>query len=459
MQLARPGMDNILLLGCSKSGTTGLYTAVKSACHDAGHRVHAVFEPKRAADLDNLFLLAPRVPVLTKLTMDKVSKALPDPAAFDRRIMIVRDPRDILVSALLFRPLTARAIRRSSNKAVEQFVAALRRKEADPASLSVRQLFELAGSLGLGNPPYTGIQNQLARQQRLLNTHEFHTVRYEQFVSNELDGLSSYLGFAVRNVTDVGSSTLGHIARSKSAGGFRHWFRADDLTYFNQMFGDLCSALGYELVTELHPHPVIDPATSSDYVQRSHERRRATLSTIAESRDRGWSPELVDSPDALDQLESLASDGNAQACMRVAQVALSPHLGGPDQAKALHWARTAAQLGVRGGIKMTINLLEQTMPHDPAAHRELRAWRAAYAMQAPGTPSRELKRVKALEREVARMRQSTQWQLGGQLVRFARDPRRNGLKAARGLVTIWRNRARRQAAWPAVAGTPGKRSG
>jgi hypothetical protein len=40
--------------------------------------------------------------VLTKLTIDKVSTAMPDPAVFARRVMIVRDPRNILLSALLF---------------------------------------------------------------------------------------------------------------------------------------------------------------------------------------------------------------------------------------------------------------------------------------------------------------------------------------------------------------------
>ena len=68
---ARPGQDHILVVGPSKTGTTGVYATIKAALAGAGFDYATVFEPKRAETIDGLFLSAPQRPVLTKSTMDK----------------------------------------------------------------------------------------------------------------------------------------------------------------------------------------------------------------------------------------------------------------------------------------------------------------------------------------------------------------------------------------------------
>lgn len=393
---------HIVILGPSKTGTTGVYTSVKDGLRLAGIDAITVFEPNRAGILDSLFTLAPFRTVMTKTTMNAVEDVLPDPLVFERRVMTVRDPRDILISSLLFRPITRRSLERTDDAAIEQFVAALERKEANPASLSLRELFDLAAKLRIGAPPYAGTAQSLNTQLALREKYSFHVVRYEDFVAGELNGLSEYLGFPVENRSDEGSSMFGHISRSKTSGDYVNWFTADDVEYFDGLFGDALEALGYDRKGELAAQPHIDPEVSSRYVRTRYLERRDNLRAAAEGRSDRWDVAEVDANE-LSRLTGFAQDGDPVACLRVAQVARHGQLG-RDEASALHWARTAAQFGSRDGMRLVIELLEQLEADDAAAdpvlHRELRIWRHEYQSRFSRVSTLNTK-VAALQTELA----------------------------------------------------------
>ena len=275
--IAHQGPGHVLIVGPSKTGTTGVYAAVKRGLAGSGVDAVTVFEPTSPRTLTNVFLLAPGRTLLTKITIDKVARIAPDPLMFDRRIMTVRDPRDILISTLLFRPLTRRSVQRSDPGAVAEFVAALERKEADPEAVSVRELFELAHSLGIGSPPFKSLARDMKQQRRLLRSMPFHVMRYETFVAGKLNGLSDYLGVPVTGREIAGSATFGHIARSASSGDYAHWFRDDDLAYFDGILGPYVAEFGYERPGQRADHPAIDAAVSSEYVRSRYAQRREAL--------------------------------------------------------------------------------------------------------------------------------------------------------------------------------------
>ncbi|MGH8868019.1 MAG: hypothetical protein ACRDYU_08495 [Actinomycetes bacterium] len=407
-----PQAAHILVAGPSKTGTTGVYASVKRGLKLAGIDARTVHEPVTPDTLDTLFRFAPTVPVMTKVTMNRIKTVVPDVRVFDRRVMTVRDPRDVVVSSLLFRPLTTKGIHRTAGTtAVSEFVAALERKEADPSSLSVLALFELARDLRIGSPPFPMMVTVMSRQKRFMDRGLVHLVRYERFVENDLDDLSEYLGFAVENTSARQAAWIGHVARSQSSGDFRRWFLPDDLTFFNDLFGEHLRAFGYERDVTLDPEPKIDPATSSEYVRVRHADRCRQL---AERTDADWSPEHVQSREELGRLIELAEDGYAFACVRVAEVYLSGHVGGPDVGAALTWARYAAQLGSVRGMQMTHELLTRLPRRSAAQHREGRVW-ALELRERTGREAVRDRRASRLEQKVQRLTSSRRYRIGSYL--------------------------------------------
>lgn len=441
---SRPDRRHVLIVGPSKTGTTGLYASVKRGMQQAGYDLQSVFEPAGFAILDSLFTLAPEVSVLAKTTMDSARKTVPDPLVFDRRVMTVRDPRDVLVSSLLFRPLTVAALRRADDRAIDTFVDGLRRKEADPASMSLRELFELAADLDIGSPPFRGMAENLRRQREFLDKHQAHLMHYERFVQGDLAELSDYLGFPVENVDARGSSMFGHISRSQSSGESLQWLRKDDLEYFNDLYGEFLDAFGYPRDIVLPDSPVIDPATGSEYVSSRYKERRATLHSAASARTTQWRPADVTTEEQLATLRDYASDGDAIACSRVAEVILSGHLSAPDETAALRWARSAAQLGSMAGMRMTIDLLRRSAGDDPERHREIRRWRLQHQLRVRRRSKDDVARIAKLEAELTSLHRAPRVRVAAALAGAVRDPRKNARGAARELRTIWRDRHARR---------------
>jgi hypothetical protein len=377
-----PNPEHILVLGPSKTGTTGVYTAVKEGLAKAGIHAKSMFEPSTSDPIDSMFLHAPSTRLMVKVTMDRLDRVVPDLRTFDRRVMTVRDPRDVIVSSLLFRPLTRSSVNRAEPSAVHEFIAALEEKEAEPSSHSVRGLFTLAHSLGIGRPPYQELSRVLDRQLELLAAGLVHVVRYEEFINDELQDLSKYVGFEVGNAAAGNESWIGHITRSQSSGEFTRWFLEEDLDFFNDLYAEHLRTFKYALDASLEPDQKIDPATSSQYVRSRYVDRRARF---LQDPDVEWSPRHVDSPEALSRLIEKAHDGSRESSLRLAKVLLSGQLGPPDPVGALEWTRYAAQAGSPWGRQMTIDLLHQLEPDDPALRRELRGWQfESAAVEAAG---------------------------------------------------------------------------
>jgi len=59
---------------------------------------------------------------------------------FDRNVLIVRDPRDVVISWLLYKPLLAD--RHEDTGFIESFTDLLRRKESKPDAVSILDLEE-----------------------------------------------------------------------------------------------------------------------------------------------------------------------------------------------------------------------------------------------------------------------------------------------------------------------------
>ncbi|CAN5831911.1 hypothetical protein BH23ACT10_BH23ACT10_27640 [soil metagenome] len=422
-------MTNILTSGLHKTGTTGLYNAVKRAVVDTDPPYVHLFEPKDPTPFAALDRYAPQRPILTKILVHRLGDCEVDYDSFPRRVMTVRDPRDIAISRLLFRPLYGWTSYHIDPRRLDPFVTALKEKEADPSSHSVLALHRLATELGFEGGAWDTVQRQMAELMRVVDAHDFHMLRYEDFVDGRLDAVSGYLDMEITNprATDIG--WLSHIPRSMGYGEWRHWFLDEDDRYFGELFADFMQRFGYDDWSR-PPTQVIEPATSSDYVSG----KVAALIDERQDRQSNWSVEWVTEPEQVEDLRSMAADGRSTWAFRLASV-LSRGVVDRDPDGAIHWAREAAILGHKAAIGLLIRLLADHRADDPLAQGERRFWELERRRVKAETDTldelRQLRRaVRDRDRELARIRRST----GYRVARLARVTRRDPRAALATLV-------------------------
>jgi len=120
-------------------------------------------------------------------------------SSFDRQILLVRDPRDRMVSRLLYVVYDSTFWHR--DESLRTFLELLRRKESDPRSVPVRELLRVFAQLNGEEFSFDAWAADSARSS-VRAPLEFHDARpnlfvckYEDMVERRLAGLETYLGF------------------------------------------------------------------------------------------------------------------------------------------------------------------------------------------------------------------------------------------------------------------------
>lgn len=457
MTLAKREAPDVLIAGLHKSGTTGVYNTVRSTVSDKDGYAF-LYEPKTPEPFLALGRYAPYRPVVAKLLVHQLEWCAPRYSEFDRRIMTARDPRDIVVSRLLFRPMFGMTSYHIDVRTLDPFVEALKEKEADPGCRSIKSLHELADKLGISNAGWPGLLEQMREQIRLIDDKDFFVLRYEDFVDGRLDQASEYLGVSLAESQTTDDGWKGYISRSKKYGEWKQWFLDEDVEYFGDMFADYMERFGYsdwERVEE----PRVDPATSSDYIAGDVAGR--IVERQNRQRDK-WTVDSVQTREELHQIESMAADGRSVWAYRVALVYEQSPLFGPDRELASRWAKHGAELGHAPAMALVAGFLRDRGEDDRDAVREARFWQREHdvltgrqrttstrggseSRSAGGDVVAELRRTK---RALRRVRSSTRYRLGSTVAEAVADPRHRALPAVaeigrlarRGLTKRWRAR-------------------
>ncbi|MGQ0564027.1 MAG: hypothetical protein ACT4OK_03015 [Gemmobacter sp.] len=282
-----------LILGSAKSGTTALFYAIRAAMNRAtGHDLKGLFEPRDMPAFRRYFDTSGDAVFLCKALLGPVMRNMkPALDRFDRRIVIYRDPRDNIVSRLLFMP--PRLLVEADRSKCNDFLDLLRQKQADPGSLSVlgilRALERLSGRTDLAR----NFRDNAVMPAHIQRTYgdRFWMFAYEDLVEGRFAHLSEYLGFEVTPEFELGGQH-GHVSRSKTTGEWRQWFLDEDIAYFAQDVAEDYALMGFDPAEAADPAPAISPETSSDYAQKlvdrlleknrvSRLKRRASARSVA----------------------------------------------------------------------------------------------------------------------------------------------------------------------------------
>ena len=432
MTIAKPAAPSVLIAGLHKTGTTGVYDTVRSAVSDKADYTF-LFEPKTPDPFRALGRYAPYRPIVAKILINKLEPCAPRYDDFDRRIMTIRDPRDTVVSRLLFRPMFGTTSYHIDLETLAPFVDALREKEADPNSHSVKALHDLADELGINNSGWPALLNQMRQQLHLIDDNDFFVLRYEDFVDGRLDEASEYLGVPLVDEQPTDDGWKSYISRSRNHGEWKRWFLDEDIEYFGDMFAEYLDRFGYS-DWEREAKPKIDPATSSDYVTGK------STNTIVERQNRTrdkWAVAFVRTREELSRLESMAMDGRVVWAHRVARVYDESPLFGPDRERALSWARHGAVLGHAPAMALLARFLRERGETDRQALLEARFWQREHdalkesaSTSTGGSGSRSADDLKRTKRTLGKLRSSARYRLGSALAEAATNPRRRAHPAA-----------------------------
>jgi hypothetical protein len=276
-ELAREEKLKVLIVGLPKSGTTALLFKLKQAL--PAHAL-CLYEPKRFEPCTT----SGKQDVLAKILIGALGDVdYPSFREFDKRILIVRDPRDHFVSRLLYRACADPEFRNDDAK-VSAFVETMRQKEADPRSLSLLTLLDRYNDLRDDGRPQISAPGAVYRSWAIgsypmaLTFHrqegEFLIYKYEDLVAGFHAPLENYLDIAVPPGAAIVAEQYDHVFRTGSAGDWVNWFTAPDVEFFRPHLLPYMLEYGYADDWTLAAAPRIKSEHASKFVLRSVAHRR-----------------------------------------------------------------------------------------------------------------------------------------------------------------------------------------
>lgn len=168
---------------------------------------------------------------------------LNDFSDFDKKIFIVRDPRDRWISAFFYRWFHQH---KPDKKEFERAHRLTVYKEQHPSELPFYALFSMNATR---NASWANRQEEL--HQKVLTfldkakEQNWHVIKYEDLMDGKVEELEAYLGFQI-NHSHSSDQRFSHVARSKKHGNWRRWFNADDVEFYKPVFTEYLEKNGYD---------------------------------------------------------------------------------------------------------------------------------------------------------------------------------------------------------------------
>lgn len=285
---------HVLVLGRAKTGTTFIAKSIEASCPMAPARF--IMEPRTQRDINRATNVPTRSTLIMKVLFDHWDKqrdALgelvtgPSQPTFHARIAIVRDPRDELISRLMFRPFSFLINGDARAEDVERWANVLEQREQNPEMtfLDVQKAFA-ATFPGTRDPA-----DEIRLIARLCmdyadylkqNQTVFATLRYEDAVADDFSAIESALGWQVAKTHDLGR--FGYTKRSGAATNWAKWFHPSDLETIKDLMGPACTELGYsDWTLPADTDRTIKPEHHSEYARgllRQYRRQGGAARTF-----------------------------------------------------------------------------------------------------------------------------------------------------------------------------------
>lgn len=277
----------IVIYGVGKSGTSALFYKVKNSLPSP---TIALFEPSSFGLRDRV-RHGLRAAIRGHFRPNVIAKVLPcDPRpvrvrdfdGFDRQVLLVRDPRDVLISSMLYRSYHAAGFDRDD--LAMEFLELLRRKEAAPQAVPLIDVIQASErQLQTTSQPWAkryaaqAVERPLAFHASRPRLPVFH---YEQMIDGQFEPLEDILGFPLKGSHTV-PPALERVVRTKARGTWRNWFTPSDVDAIRPILQPYLDRYYPKADWDLDSAPRIDSNHGSRYVVRLINERRASLDLAA----------------------------------------------------------------------------------------------------------------------------------------------------------------------------------
>jgi hypothetical protein len=241
----------ILVTGAPKTGTTAVYHSIREQLPPGSV---CLFEPENR-DLELPDIISS--PVLVKSFVPVSAKY----DYFNKKILITRDPRDNIISRVLYAPYNICRNKQNINPykvdgLIADFQDLLEKKEKAPATVPFNEIYSLIGE-------FVPLHTYQALLDYYSNHRDNFILRYEDYVDGNLGALNHYLRLDLKVVDKVPEK---RVVRSKAYGNWKDWFTAEDIEFFHKIFEPYMAMFGYKDDWTLNEEQKIDPAHGSVYV-------------------------------------------------------------------------------------------------------------------------------------------------------------------------------------------------
>lgn len=258
----------VLIAGSGKSGTTGLFFRIKNSLPA---ETMSSFEPMGIEPFAGG--LAKGVPLIAKVLLPLDERFFNQlKQSFNKKILIVRDPRDVVVSALLYTTAHDFVWKRPPSE-IAACIELLREKEADPNGIPALRLFRALWDDFDHDSFSRYAAAVLDSVVAVAEGKDFFVLKYEDFIQGKLSPLGHYLGLQLVPCDDIDEG-FQRVIRTKGSGSWKHWFLDEDIEYFRPLLTPFMERFGYPLNWTPQQHRVIKPEHGSGYLLRVLNERR-----------------------------------------------------------------------------------------------------------------------------------------------------------------------------------------
>lgn len=259
----------ILIAGLGKSGTTALYHKVRNSLPSP---FFEWFEPSSYEAIDNSLVSASSHSVVKVLT-PLPAGFLPDGLeSFTHRILIVRDPRDVLISALLYNS-AYEYLWRYDEGYIRHCISLLEDKEKGRPVSSLKLLEEFRDDFSVDSFASFASTRLNAVIDISSERHGFYVFHYDDLVNNNWSGLSNYLNLPLIGSGEV-DDQFNRVVRTRSSGSWKAWMLEEDIEFFRPLMLDFMVRFGFNDDWTVAHGEVIPKQHSSEYVLRVLNERR-----------------------------------------------------------------------------------------------------------------------------------------------------------------------------------------
>jgi hypothetical protein len=261
-------MDSVLILALPKSGTTILYQIIKDSMPP---ETIGLFEPETCRPDRKVREAGSGVCAKVLLTQARGLEhyAPAQCEYYNKRIMIVRDPRDVIVSLFLY--LLFHSVVLADLEKYVRLVGAIMAKERYPDRISFLDLVRLRDHLesNVFPRPLLYTLNEMNFMRLVSRSHGagLFQVNYRDIIDRRLGALETYLGFPLSETREV-DEKFKRVERTMGYGDWKNWFLAEDVDFFRPRLRKYMDELGLPDDWDVPQRPVLRRENGSEYVMK-----------------------------------------------------------------------------------------------------------------------------------------------------------------------------------------------